>query len=118
MTFGTAVILWMFLVFVLEWDAFWTGLVLYLVVSSSAIDINKLTSPKVERTPVAVVNFGNVQREYIDISIRSDTVVEVVKINGEMLACITTDNCFNPTIKKHNNGVLYACSDKLCYEVK
>ena len=134
MEFGTAVIVWLFLVFVWDWDEFWTGFVLFIIVIISLEDGGVNVSVNVDSTPtvqqeiveplkpkyesIPVTDFGNVKPEYLDNSKRSNDQVEVVKINKDVVACNVTNECFKPTIRKHLDGTVYACDTNKCYKVK
>ena len=136
MEFGTALIVWFFLVFVFDFDGTWTAIILFLIVAVSpgekGIDVSvnidstparqeiiEPAKPKIDMKPVT--DYGNVKQEYVDNSKRSSDVVEIVNINGKVMACNAKDDnlCFdNPSFKKHLDGVLYACDTNLCYKVK
>ena len=75
----------------------------------------ELTKPKYKTEQV---DFGDVKQEYIDFSMRSNDYIEVVSINGKVLACTETNDCFDPILKKHTDGVVYACDTNLCYKVE
>jgi PBP1b-binding outer membrane lipoprotein LpoB len=132
MEFGTIFFIWFILVFFFDVDGFsaifWMVLVSLIFYGGCSVKINtdiktppaqeiiEPQKPRIKSTPVT--NFGNVKQEYIDNTMRSSDVVEVVNINGEVLACTKLNECFNPTIKKHLDNVLYACNSTKCYTIK
>jgi PBP1b-binding outer membrane lipoprotein LpoB len=132
MKFGTGLMIWAFLVFFMDMDGFdafiWMVIISIVFFGSCsakvetdiktppAQEIVKPHKPKIKSTPVT--DFRNVKQEYIDNTMRSSDTVEVNKINGEVLACTKLHECFNPTIKKHLDNVLYACKPTKCYIIK
>jgi len=132
MEFGTAFMIWVVLVFLFDMDGFsaifWIFIVSIVFYGgcSAKIETDTTTSPpqeiiesqKPKAKSIPVTDFGYVKQEYIDNTMRSTDNVDVVKINGKILACTELNKCFTPTFKKHLDNVLYACNQTKCYTIK
>ena len=88
------------------------ALIIILIIAIMTTDTNVKVKQKDNN---AVTNY-TIVNEYIPNNKRSKKQVEL----RNNKACFSENNCFTDiALKKHSNGVLYACNkDKNCYKVK